>query len=69
MTRVLTKLLAIFGLYVIVLFRMAGGQSKGSSFTAFMLELAAVTVLFVVATAWVLTRKPRAKPTVEELDE
>lgn len=65
MVRVMTKLLAIFGLYVIVLFRMAGGQSTNNSFTSFMLELAAVTVLFVIATVFILTRRTRPKPPVE----
>ncbi len=69
MTRVITKLVAILGLYVVVLFRVAGGQSKVNSFTVFILELAAVTVLFAIATAWVLTRKPKAKPQLDELDE
>lgn len=69
MMRVMTRLLAIFGLYVIVLFRMAGGQGSSNSYTSFILELAGVTVLFVIAIAWVLTRKPRAKPSLDEPDE
>jgi len=27
------------------------------------------TVAFIIAIAWVLTRKPRTRPTVDELDE
>ncbi len=57
--RLMTKLLAIFGLYMIVLVRVAGGRSNSNSFTPFLLELAAVTVLFAIATVFLLTRRPR----------
>lgn len=66
MIRVITKLFAMFGLYVIVLYRMTGGHSSTNSFTSTILEMAGVTVVFVVATAWLLTRKPRAKPSLDE---
>jgi hypothetical protein len=65
--RVLGKLMAVFGLYSIVLAgigaRMAG--AGGGSFTPGVIELAAVTVLFVVAAAFIITRRPRARPPVE----
>lgn len=60
MMRLMTKLLAILGLYMIVLVRMAGGRSGSNSFTPFLLELAAVTVLFAIATVFLLTRRPRS---------
>lgn len=62
--RVVAKLFAIFALYIIVLARMAG-QSGAGSYTPFMLELAGVTVLFVIAAVFILTRRERPKPPVE----
>lgn len=65
----MTKLFAMFGLYVIVLYRMTGGHGSTNSFTTSILEMAGVTVVFVVVTIWLLTRKSRAKASLEELDE
>jgi hypothetical protein len=65
--RVLGKLMAVFGLYSIVLAgigaRMAG--AGGGSYAPGVIELAAVTVLFVVAAVFIVTRRPRARPPVE----
>ena len=65
--RVVGKLLAVFGLYSIVLAgigaRMAG--TGGGSYTPGVIELATVTVLFVVAAVFILTRRPRERPPVE----
>jgi len=65
--RVIAKLIAVFGLYIIVLARMA--NQGGTGYTPGMLELAAVTVLFVIVAVFVLAWRPRAKPTLDELDE
>jgi hypothetical protein len=62
--RVVAKLFALFGFYVIVLARMAGQNGRGS-YAPGMLELAAVTVLFIIAAVFILTRRPRARPPVE----
>jgi len=65
--RVVGKLLAVFGLYSIVLAgigaRMAG--TRGGEYTPGVIELATVTVLFVVAAVFILTRRPRPRPPVE----
>ena len=65
--RVVGKLLAVFGLYSIVIAgigaRMAG--TGGGSYTPSVIELATVTVLFVVAAVFILTRRSQAKPPVE----
>jgi hypothetical protein len=66
--RVVAKLLALFGLYSIVLMgigaRMSG--TGGGSYTPSVVEIAAVTVLFVAAAVFILTRRPRARPTLDE---
>jgi hypothetical protein len=62
--RVVAKLLAIFGLYAVVLARIANQGGK-SSYAPGMLEIAAVTVLFAVAAVFLLTRRSRPRPPVE----
>ena len=61
--RVVAKLFAIIGFYAIVLSRIA--NQGGKSYSPGMLEIAAVTVVFIVATVFLLTRRPRAKPPIE----
>lgn len=65
------QLFAVFGAYSLGLAAI-GARYNGhgtTGYTTGLIELAAVTVAFVIAIAWVLTRKPRIKPTLEELDE
>jgi hypothetical protein len=65
--RLVGKLLAVFGLYSIVIAgigaRMAG--TGGGSYTPSVIELATVTVLFVIAAVFIFTRRPRERPPVE----
>ena len=64
---VVAKLLAVFGFYAIVVGRIGANMSEkgaGSS-TPSVIALATVTVLFVVAAVFILTRRPRARPPVE----
>ncbi|TMF03131.1 MAG: hypothetical protein E6I42_08425 [Chloroflexi bacterium] len=64
--RVVAKLLAIFGFYAIVIGRIGANMSKGGGdYTPSVIALAAVTVLFVIAAVFILTRRPRARPPVE----
>jgi drug/metabolite transporter (DMT)-like permease len=69
--RVIAKLIAVFGLYIIVLARMANQGQGAAGYSPGMLELAAVTVLFVIVAVFVLAWRPRrrAKTTLDELDE
>ena len=61
--RIFAKAFAIFGLYAVVLSRIANQGTK--SYSSGMLEMAAVTVIFVIGAAFLLTRRPRPKPPVE----
>jgi len=61
--RTFAKAFAMFGLYAVVLSRIANQGTK--SYSSGMIEIAAVTVLFIVAAAYLLTRRPRVKPPVE----
>jgi hypothetical protein len=61
--RVFAKLLALVGLYSIVVTRMS--NQSGFTETAGMVEVAAVTVGFVIIAVLVLAWRPRAKPPVE----
>jgi hypothetical protein len=65
--RAVAKLIAIFGFYAIVLSRIA--NQGGKSYSYCMLEIAAVTALFIVAAVFLLTRRPRARPSLDEPDE
>jgi hypothetical protein len=65
--RVVAKLFAIVGFYAIVLSRIA--NQGGKSYSSGMLEIAAVTVLFVIAAVFLLTRRPRPRPSLDEPDE
>ena len=65
------RLMAVFGAYSLGLAAI-GARYNGHGTDAYrtgLIELAVVTMLFVVAVGWVLTRKPRIRPTLEELDE
>lgn len=65
------QLLAVFGAYSLGLAAI-GARYNGqgtSGYTTGLIELAVVTVAFVIAIVWVLTRKPRAKPQLDEPDE
>ena len=64
--RVVAKLLAVFGFYAIVVGRIGANIGKGGgSDTPGVIALGAVTVLFVIAAVFILTRRPRAQPPVE----
>ena len=61
-TRVVGKLLALFGLYAIILAGMAmrfSGQKNSSSFNLSMAELGFVTAAFIVTGVWLVTRRPK----------
>jgi len=61
------QMLALFGLYSLGLAAI-GARYNGhgtSGYTTGLIELAVVTVVFLAATAFVLTRKPRPRPPVE----
>jgi len=61
------RLLALFGLYALVLAGI-GARYNGhgtSGYTTGLIELAVVTVAFVLAAIYVLTRRPRDRPPVE----
>lgn len=66
--RVVGKLLAVFGLYSIVLLGIGARMSgkSGGSYTPGLLELGAVTAVFLIAVAYVLTRRPRPRPPLDE---
>lgn len=61
--KVMAKLLAIVGLYSIVVTRMS--NQSGFTETAGMIEIALVTVAFVVVAVIVLSWRSRPKPPVE----
>lgn len=61
--KVFAKLLAIVGLYSIVVTRMS--NQSGFTETAGMVEIAAVTVAFVMIAVLVIAWRPRPKPPVE----
>jgi Mn2+/Fe2+ NRAMP family transporter len=65
--RVMAKLLAVFGFYAIVIARIGANMpgKGGGSYTLGVIELATVTILFVIAAVFILTRRPRARPPVE----
>lgn len=63
--RVLAKSFAIFGLYAVVLSRIATQGGSKSYSSSSMLEIAAVTVLFVVGAVFLFTRRSRVKPPIE----
>ncbi len=58
----IAKLLALTGLYSLILAGLAmrfSGQSNASSYNPNLVELAVVTVLFVLIALYVVTRRPR----------
>ena len=60
-TRVVGKLLALFGLYAIILAGMAmrfSGQKNSSSFNLSLVELGVVTMAFIAMAVWLVTRRP-----------
>ncbi|HET7467902.1 MAG TPA: hypothetical protein VFL29_14685 [Candidatus Dormibacteraeota bacterium] len=62
------QLMALFGLYSLGLAAI-GARYNGhgtSGYTTGLIELAVVTVLLVVLSAFVLTRKPRPKPPLDQ---
>lgn len=61
--KVAAKLLALVGLYSIVVTRMS--NQSGFTETSGMVEVAAVTVAFVLLAVLVLAWRPRARPPVE----
>jgi len=64
--RAVAKLLAVFGFYAIVVGRIGANMSKGGgSYTPSVIALATVTLLFVVAAVFIITRRPQARPPVE----
>lgn len=62
-TKVAAKLLAIVGLYSIVITRMS--NQSGFTETAGMVEIAGVTVAFVMIAILVIAWRPRPKVRVE----
>jgi hypothetical protein len=61
------QVLALFGLYSLGLAAI-GARYNGHGTSGYMtglIELAVVTLLFIVAVAFILIRKPRPKPPVE----
>jgi len=64
--RVVAKLLAVFGFYAIVVGRIGANMSKGGgNYTPSVIALATVTLLFVVAAVFIITRRPQTRPPVE----
>ena len=61
--RAIAKLMAVFAVYSIVVTRMA--NQSGFTETAGMLQVAAVTVTFVVIAVLVIAWRPRRRPPVE----
>jgi len=58
----IAKLLALTGLYSLILAGLAmrfSGQSNAGSYNPNLVELAVVTVLFVLIAVYVVTRRPR----------
>ena len=68
-TRVVGKLLALVGLYALVLAGIGmklSGQKNSASYNPNLVELAAVTVVFLLIAVFVATRRPRhPKPPLE----
>jgi len=61
-TRLIAKLMALVGLYAIVLAGLAmrfSGQSNSSKFNLTLAELGIVTVAFLVIAAVMITRRPK----------
>lgn len=61
--RAVAKLIAVFAVYSIVVTRMA--NQSGFTETAGMLQVAAVTVTFVVIAVLVIAWRPRPKRPIE----
>jgi hypothetical protein len=61
-TRLIAKLLALVGLYSLILAGIGmrfSGQTNSSTYRPGMLELAIVTVVFILIAAFMVTRRPR----------
>ena len=61
------QLLAMFGLYALVIGRIlssANGKHT-TDYTTGLIELAVATVVFGLAVVYVMTRRPRARPPIE----
>jgi hypothetical protein len=61
-TRLIAKLLALIGLYALILAGVGmrfSGQTNSSSFNLSVVELAVVTVVFILIAAFMVTRRPR----------
>ena len=59
-TRRVAQLLALFGLYAIAGVRIVGFSQTTAPSTTMLLELAALTAVFVIAAIFILTRPVRA---------
>jgi len=65
--RRVSRLIGLFGLYALVLAGI-GARYNGhgtSGYTTGLVELTVVTVAFVLAAIFLLTRRPRARPPIE----
>ena len=61
-TRIVAKLMALVGLYAIVIAGLSmrfSGQRNSSSFNLTLGELGLVTLIFLAIAAFVLTRRPK----------
>ena len=61
-TRLIAKFFALIGLYAILLAGLSmkfSGQKNSADFSLSIVELAVVTVVFVVVAAYVITRRPK----------
>jgi len=59
-TRRVAQLLALFGLYAIAGVRIVGFSQSTAPSTTMLLELGALTVVFLIAAIFILTRPERA---------
>jgi hypothetical protein len=61
-TRLIGRLLALFGLYALVLAAIGRGfdSKKTAGFTNGMMELVGVTLIFIAACAFVFIHRPKA---------
>lgn len=59
-TRRIAQLLALFGLYAIAGVRIVGFSQTTAPSTTMLLELGGLTVVFVIAAIFILTRPVRA---------